>query len=589
MGKKKPMWQVLSDMGFDSVAVPIFKVAQRLEKLSETDPKQAIKSGEEYLAHKTHKKDTEYVQKIQIFVDHLKMEHGKQVKGDLQKFKGEPLPKYDNDSQFKIYQESYGPGLFVPKIDLKDRIRSKKKVKSDDFSILTHSFQKESLDLLDQTIIAFPKEFVSNLVCLLPESLLEHEILAQLQATIKLDKTVEDDQETFWIAFTQVKEKLKKNGMDIATKERCYDLYKNTSEGVTQLFNDLANDILQQEYPFISSHELNILQKFYTDLSKNEPWKSDNELLKSVCIQRGIALIYNKNAREIIEPEVERAIHALCTKMKLDKLEYITKDKAIAVFSTGGIASGKSTSLKVVAQVLENGPPEPILWNQLVHQNTDRLRSFLLQPHDPKRYSQYTYDEAKMITDRTMKLIAKKGLQSGGYPHFLLDQTQLKPAELKEANERYGKIIVVAVSTDVSVSLERAAQRGEKTRRFEHTEALLYSHQAVPGAMIRSLSQQELIGSDIEVTMFDQSKDKEQTLFATINMKNQEIIIYNEQMMQDWIKKETINPKAKPNEALYTGEEVRSIEEYFSPLIEQNFSLVVSEPNEDIELQIRSY
>lgn len=49
----------------------------------------------------------------------------------------------------------------------------------------------------------------------------------------------------------------------------------------------------------------------------------------------GIALIYNKNAREIIEPEVERAIHALCTKMKLDKLEYITKDKAIAVFSTG--------------------------------------------------------------------------------------------------------------------------------------------------------------------------------------------------------------------------------------------------------------
>ncbi|VEH34358.1 hypothetical protein [Legionella sainthelensi] len=50
------MWQVLSDMGFDSVAVPIFKVAQRLEELSETNPKQAIKSGEEYLAHKTHKK-----------------------------------------------------------------------------------------------------------------------------------------------------------------------------------------------------------------------------------------------------------------------------------------------------------------------------------------------------------------------------------------------------------------------------------------------------------------------------------------------------------------------------------------------------
>lgn len=589
MGKIKPMWRVLSDMGFERVSVPIFRVAQQLEELSKTNPKQAIISGEEYLAHKTHKQDTEYVRKIQSFVDHLKMEHGKQMKGDLQKFKEEQPPQPDNDSQFKIYQESYRPGLFVPKIDLKERINSKKQVKSDDFSILTHSFQRESLDLLDQTIIAFPKEFVSNLVCLLPENFIDHEILAQLQAKIKLDKNVDDDQETFWNAFTLVKGKLKKNGTDIAVEEKCQELYKNTLSGVTQLFNDLAHDILQQEYPFISSYELNALQKYYTDLSKMEPWKSNNELLISVCIQRGIALIYNNKAREIIEPEVEKSIDALCAKNKLDKLEYVAREEAIAIFSTGGIASGKSTSLKLVAQGLENGPSVPVLWNQLVHQNTDRLRSFLLTPKDPKKYSQYTYDEAKMITERTMKLIAKKGLQSGGYPHFLLDQTQLKPAELKEANERYGKIIVVAVSTDVTVSLERAAQRGEKTGRFEHTEALLHSHQAVPGALIRSLSQPELIGSDIEVTMFDQTKDKAHTLFATINMQSKEIKIYDEQMMQDWIKKETINSKAKPHEALYTNDEIRSIEDYFSPLIEQNFSLVVSEPNENVALQIKSY
>lgn len=98
--KKKPMWQVLSDMGFESVAVPVFRVAQQLEKLSKTNPKQAIKSGEEYLAHKAHKKDTEYVRKIQSFVDHLKMEQSKHVKNELHKFKeDQPKPK---DNQFKV-------------------------------------------------------------------------------------------------------------------------------------------------------------------------------------------------------------------------------------------------------------------------------------------------------------------------------------------------------------------------------------------------------------------------------------------------------------------------------------------------------
>ncbi|WP_115708871.1 hypothetical protein [Legionella sainthelensi] len=100
--KKKPMWQILSDLGFESVAVPIFRVAHQLEELSKKNPKQAIKSGEEYLDHKTHKKNTEYVRKIQSFVDHLKMEQLKQVKNELHKFKEEQNPKHDKDSQFKV-------------------------------------------------------------------------------------------------------------------------------------------------------------------------------------------------------------------------------------------------------------------------------------------------------------------------------------------------------------------------------------------------------------------------------------------------------------------------------------------------------
>nr|WP_261975447.1 hypothetical protein [Legionella sainthelensi] len=102
---RKPMWAILADIGGfkpGTVAAPIFRVAEQLETLSKTNPKQAIKSGEEYLAWKGHKKDTEYVRRIQSFVDKLKSEHSfKSIKGDLHKFKEDQNPK-QKDSQYKV-------------------------------------------------------------------------------------------------------------------------------------------------------------------------------------------------------------------------------------------------------------------------------------------------------------------------------------------------------------------------------------------------------------------------------------------------------------------------------------------------------
>ncbi|VEB38717.1 coiled-coil protein [Legionella sainthelensi] len=102
---RKPMWAILADIGGfkpGTVAAPIFRVAEQLEKLSKTNPKQAVKSGEEYLAWKGHKKDTEYVRRIQSFIDKLKSEDSfKSIKGDLHKFKEDQNPK-QKDSQYKV-------------------------------------------------------------------------------------------------------------------------------------------------------------------------------------------------------------------------------------------------------------------------------------------------------------------------------------------------------------------------------------------------------------------------------------------------------------------------------------------------------
>lgn len=78
----------------------------------------------------------------------------------------------------------------------------------------------------------------------------------------------------------------------------------------------------------------------------------------------------------------------------------------------------------------------------------------------------------------------------------------------------------------------------------------------------------------MSVAMYDNNSPSRQlTMFAEIDMKNKKITINDDEMMQKWIKKENINPKAKPSEQLYFEMPVRSIAEYFAPLINKGFSL----------------
>ncbi len=438
---------------------------------------------------------------------------------------------------------SYDQRFFILTADLKTRIKLQEKVSPTDFTVLTSSFSgqdEQGVELLKQCVHAFPKEFIRNLVCLLPERLVEHEILAQLQAGIKLDKNVDDEADTFGHAFTLAQEQLANTGVD----QECINVYKTTLGQVETYFDDVINGKLAQSYDF-SPEEQDALQLFYSQIAATEPWSSDKASLKAVCVQRSMAFIYTNRARAIIEPVVSGVISDLCTQDKLQPLDYVAKEESMAIFTTGGVASGKGTCLKNIAATIKTRDPNGIEWEQLVHHNADRLKPFLQDPEkDPRKYSQYTYEEALLVKDRVMYHIAKKGNEAGNkYPHFLHDQTKLKPDELREANKRYGEVVITAISTEVSSSIQWAYGRGEKTNRYEHTEGLLGSHQAVPGEMMKSLNQDELIGSgNIIVAMYDNnSSSRELTMFAEIDMKNKKIIVNDEEMMQKWIKKENIN------------------------------------------------
>lgn len=473
----------------------------------------------------------------------------------------------------------FDPQFFVPTTDMKEKINLKEKLQTVDFTILSASFSSTdatSLDLLKETIKAFPKEFVRNLVCVRPDRLIEHEILAQLQAGIQLDKTVEDEADTFGEAFTRVQSLLKATRVE----EESSPLYSQTLVAVDALFEDLINGQLIDEYPFLQK-ELRTLKAFYNETAEKEPWSKDRNLLKAVCTQRGAALVYTNKIRELVAPYVATSINDLCDQGMLHRLNLVAKEEGIAIFTTGGVSSGKGTCLKNISEALKEREPVPIAWNQIVHHNADRLKPFLQNPElDPKKYSQFTYEEALLVKERVMQVIEQQSKQEGKFPHFLHDQTKLKPEELREARRRYREVIITAISTEVSSSIKWAYSRGEQTRRFEHTEGLLGSHQAVPGELIKSLNQNVLIDNDkMSVAMYDNnSPSRELTMFATIDMQSKQIIIDNDEMMQNWIKKENINPKAKPDEALYFEKPTRSTAEYFSPLLEKDFTLTFNGP-----------
>lgn len=472
---------------------------------------------------------------------------------------------------------SYKPQFFVPTADLKEKIKQKSKIQPVDFTILSHVLTSNvdtELDLLDECIQAFPREFIRNLVCLQPERLMEHEILAQLQASIKLDKSVDDEADTFGQAFTWVQKSLSPEVGGL--KDKCLNLYSETKKEVSDFFDALIND-KSIEHKF-SQKQAQQLTEFYKEISTKEPWQTNKELLKTVCVERAMALIYTQRAQELIQPVVKSHINELCDQQKLEKLNPVGKSDGVAIFTTGGVASGKGTCLKNIEATLKERQPTSIQWNDLLHHNADRLKPFLLNPKiDPLKYSQYTYEEALLIKERVMKIIEQEGQVSGKYPHFLHDQTKLKAEELKEANSRYGELIITAVSTDASSAIERAYSRGEQTTRFEHTEGLLGSHQAVPGEFIKSLNQPDLMGQgNISAVMYDNnSPTRKLTMFASIDMQKKEIIIYDDDCMQKWIKKENINPKAKSDLELYFDKPVRTTQDYFGPLILNGFSIEI--------------
>lgn len=466
-----------------------------------------------------------------------------------------------------FFKEAAGVSLYVPTVP---SLADKEKLEAIDFTLLQHAYRtvdESALLLLKETRRCFPKVSVRQLVALTPARLIHHEILAQLQASIKLDHHP-DDATTFHTVVEKLATIVEKDDKSTLTTQ-CHELYTSTTGALEALYDamvakssDLASLPLYNE----------ALQSTFDLLQTQADFSDKSDTYKQVFIQRWIAPLYHQQALINIESYVRAHIETLIEGDELKILDYHPADKSLAIFTTGGVASGKGSSLRQLAELLEKYHSPPIHWDELVHHNADKLKPFLMPPMtSPQGYSQFTYDEALLIKDRTMQLmqaISKKMHDGTHFPHFLHDQTKLKSLELLEASSRYDEIIITAVSTEVKKAIVRSHARGVATNRFEHTEGLLNSHRAVPTEMINALAQPALLGKKITVSMWDNNDESGHLQqFASIEMATGCITIYDGDLFEKWLKKTLINPKSHDFASLYKAGPMVSIKGYFSPLL----------------------
>tara|TARA_R110002110_G_scaffold415807_1_gene656409 strand:- start:17142 stop:21704 length:4563 start_codon:yes stop_codon:yes gene_type:complete len=220
----------------------------------------------------------------------------------------------------------------------------------------------------------------------------------------------------------------------------------------------------------------------------------------------------------------------------------------VVMFVGGGQASGKGSSIGNLMNDAKNAGLEP---NNLVYLNNDSYKSLLkFDDSHPKLFSQLTHDEARLIRDKAFKMAKESNM------HLLMDQVSLSRSATNYALRKNSVVKGTIVSTKVESAIERSYQRALETGRFEDTVGLLECHQAVPNKALAYIDYYK--GKKVQVNFADNNVDAGQApvLFMSVDCASSQIVIHNEDLLREFVKKQLINTSAKTPSEVYPFEPV---------------------------------
>jgi hypothetical protein len=182
---------------------------------------------------------------------------------------------------------------------------------------------------------------------------------------------------------------------------------------------------------------------------------------------------------------------------------------------------------------------------------------------DPKLFSQLTHAEAKLIRDKAFSQAKKQNM------HLLLDQVSISQSGANYALSKNGVVKGVVLSTKAENALRRSFERGNEIGRYEDTVTLLQCHQSSPKlALDHAISN---MGKNVHVEFFDNNVNLGEVpnAFLEIDCAKREVVIHNESLLKEFMKKQFINPQAKTYKDIYAPMTEKSLMDAMNLYIEQ--------------------
>ena len=261
-------------------------------------------------------------------------------------------------------------------------------------------------------------------------------------------------------------------------------------------------------------------------------------------------------------------------------LTALIPQNSVALFTLGGVASGKTTALQQVATVLQH--VNNVEWVDMSHHNTDRLRVALMDPKlSPQKFSCLTGDEARLVKERELSLLETKRNEQGLVYNEVHDTPVLKAADFLRAATTRKTTYVCVVSTEAETALLRAYKRGLSELRFCPSGEILKAHRDATNSLIPSLAQANIAGTNTLVLMYDNNiPGQAAQLFGTIDVRTKSVTIFDLEKMKAWVKKSNMaislgeldEETQTYHVDLYPHPPI-SVDEYFSPLAKRGYHI----------------
>lgn len=263
----------------------------------------------------------------------------------------------------------------------------------------------------------------------------------------------------------------------------------------------------------------------------------------SLAAEIATSALYKKK----LYPELQQAV-----KEKLSQSDLTFKQQSstpLVLLLAGGSASGKGTSHAVLLVDAEKTSTSP---KDIVLINSDSYKALLVKPTKENSviFSQISYPEARLVIRAMAHEMADKERA-----HILIDQ--VKPIKKDFDYASQGCVVsCIYVSTKAEDALERAFSRGDEVLRYEDTQGLLKGHKEVVEQLFDRIKEQATQHESLPIKMrfVDNNVPKGElpALFMEINFKEKKMYVYDDQMLEEFLKKQFINEKAKTYGEIYT-------------------------------------